>query len=135
MEGENIYSLKKSVFNTLFKRADPALVKVGGIYSLILIKMNTTPILLAYEPTKEERMLLEAAKTQNYKNKKNELKIKDRLDLWNSVLYGEQVGNTLNATKRIAAMARVQKTQTQRDLLATLLQENTLDAEHYPQAA
>lgn len=96
---------------------------------------TTTPTLLAYEPTKEERMLLEAAKTQNYKNKKNELKIKDRLDLWNTLLYGEQVSDTLNATNSIAAMARIQKAQTQRELLATLLQENTLDAEHYPQAA
>ncbi len=135
MEGENIYSLKKSVFNTLFKRADPALVKVGGIYSLILIKMNTTPILLAYEPTKEERMLLEAAKTQNYKNKKNELKIKDRLDLWNNLGYGEQVSDILNATNSIAAMARVQKTQTQRDLFDALLQKPALNAENYAQAA
>ncbi len=122
-------------FHRSFLQSNPTFKSVGGIYSLILIKMNTTPTLLAYEPTKEERMLLEAAKTQNYKNKKNELKIKDRLDLWNNLGYGEQVSDILNATNSIAAMARVQKTQTQRDLLATLLQENTLDAEHYPQAA
>ncbi len=97
--------------------------------------MNTTPTLLAYEPTKEERMLQEAAKTQNYKNKKNELKIKDRLDLWNTLLYGEQVSDTLNATNSIAAMARVQKKQTQRDLFDVLLQESPLEAENYAQAA
>lgn len=97
--------------------------------------MNTTPTLLAYEPTKEERMLQEAAKTQNYKNKKNELKIKDRLDLRDNLGYGEQVSDTLNATKSIATMARVQKKQTQRDLFDVLLQESPLDAEHYPQAA
>ncbi len=122
-------------FHRSFLQSNPTFKSVGGIYSLILIKMNTTPTLLAYEPTKEERMLLEAAKTQNYKNKKNELKIKDRLDLRDNLGYGEQVSDILNATNSIAAMARVQKTQTQRDLLATLLQENTLDAEHYPQAA
>ena len=122
-------------FHRSFLQSNPTFKSVGGIYSLILIKMNTTPTLLAYEPTKEERMLQEAAKTQNYKNKKNELKIKDRLDLWNTLLYGEQVSDTLNVTNSIAAMARVQKKQTQRDLFDVLLQENTLDAEHYPQAA
>lgn len=96
---------------------------------------TTTPTLLAYEPTNEEKILQEAAKTQNYKNKKNELKIKDRLDLWNNLGYGEQVSDILNATNSIDAMVRVQKKQTQRDLFDVLLQEPALDAEHYPQAA
>ncbi len=122
-------------FHRSFLQSNPTFKSVGGIYSLILIKMNTTPTLLAYEPTKEERMLQEAAKTQNYKNKKNELKIKDRLDLWNTLLYGEQVSDTLNATNSIAAMARVQKKQTQRDLFDVLLQESPLEAENYAQAA
>ncbi len=122
-------------FHRSFLQSNPTFKSVGGIYSLILIKMNTTPILLAYEPTKEERMLLEAAKTQNYKNKKNELKIKDRLDLRDNLGYGEQVSDTLNATKSIAAMARVQKTQTQRDLFDALLQKPALNAENYAQAA
>ncbi len=122
-------------FHRSFLQSNPTFKSVGGIYSLILIKMNTTPTLLAYEPTKEERMLQEAAKTQNYKNKKNELKIKDRLDLRDNLGYGEQVSDTLNATKSIAAMARVQKTQTQRDLFDALLQKPALNAENYAQAA
>lgn len=130
-----MYSLKMISFHRSFLQSNPTFKSVGGIYSLILIKMNTTPTLLAYEPTKEERMLLEAAKTQNYKNKKNELKIKDRLDLRDNLGYGEQVSDTLNATKSIAAMARVQKTQTQRDLFDALLQKPALNAENYAQAA
>lgn len=96
---------------------------------------TTTPTLLAYEPTKEERMLQEAAKTQNYKNKKNELKIKDRLDLWNSLLYGEQVSDTLNATNSVAPMVWNQKAKAKNELLLTLLQDKPLKAENFTQAA
>ena len=99
--------------------------------------MNTTntPNLLAQELSAEEIKLQNAEETRNYKNKKEELNIKDRLDLWNTHLYGEQVSATLNATNSIASNARVTKAQTQRDLLA-LLSKTPLDAEgNYAQAA
>ena len=106
-------------------------------YSLIWHQMNTTntPNLLAQELSAEELELQNAEETRNYKNKKEELNIKDRLDLWNTYLYGKQVGDTLNATNSIASNARVTKAQTQRDLLA-LLSKKPLEAEeNYAQAA
>ena len=106
-------------------------------YSLIWHQMNTTntPNLLAQELSAEELELQNAEATRNYKNKKEELNIKDRFDVWDIHLYGEQVSATLNATNSIASNARVTKAQTQRDLLA-LLSKKPLDTEeNYAQAA
>ena len=99
--------------------------------------MNTTntPNLLAQELSAEELKLQNAEETRNYKNKKEELNIKDRLDLWNTHLYGKQVGYTLYATNSIASNARVTKAQTQRDLLAILLKKPLNEEEDYAQAA
>ena len=117
------------------------LVKLQGILTTFILllwyKMNTTntPNLLAHELSAEELKLQNDEETRNYKNKKEELNIKDRLDLWNTYLYGKQVGDTLNATNSIASNARVTKAQTQRDLLA-LLSKKPLEAEeNYAQAA
>ena len=98
--------------------------------------MNTTntPNLLAQELSAEELKLQNAEETRNYKNKKEELNIKDRLDLWNTHLYGEQVSATLNATNGIALNARVTK-KTQEDLLAILLKKPLNEGENYAQAA
>jgi len=100
--------------------------------------MNTTntPNLLAQELSAEELELQNAEATRNYKNKKEELNIKDRLDVWNTHLYGKQVGDTLNATNSIASNARVAKAQTQGDLLlALLLKKPSNEEEDYAQAA
>ena len=99
--------------------------------------MNTTntPNLLAQELSAEELKLQNAEETRNYKKIKEELNIKDRFDVWDTHLYGKQVGDTLNATNSIASSARVTKAQTQRDLLA-LLSKKPLDTEeNYAQAA
>ena len=107
-------------------------------YSLIWHQMNTTntPNILAQELSAEELELQNAEATRNYKNKKEELNIKDRLDLWNTHLYGKQVGDTLNATNSIASNARVAKAQTQGDLLlALLLKKPSIEEEDYAQAA
>ena len=107
-------------------------------YSLIWHQMNTTntPNLLAQELSAEELELQNAEATRNYKNKKEELNIKDRLDVWNTHLYGKQVGDTLNATNSIASNARVAKAQTQGDLLlALLLKKPSNEEEDYAQAA
>ena len=98
--------------------------------------MNTTntPNLLAQELSAEELKLQNAEETRNYKNKKEELNIKDRFDVWNTHLYGEQVSATLNATNGIALNARVTK-KTQEDLLAILLKKPLNEEENYAQAA
>lgn len=100
--------------------------------------MNTTntPNLLAQELSAEELKLQNAEETRNYKNKKEKLNIKDRLDLWNTHLYGKQVSATLNATNGIASNARVAKAKTQGDLLLALLLKKPQDEEEdYAQAA
>ena len=107
-------------------------------YSLIWHQMNTTntPNLLAQELSAEELELQNAEATRNYKNKKEELNIKDRLDLWNTHLYGKQGGDTLNGTNSIASNARVAKAHTQGDLLlALLLKKPSNEEEDYAQAA
>ena len=107
-------------------------------YSLIWYQMNTTntPKLLAQELSAEELKLQNAEETRNYKNKKEELNTKDRLDLWNTHLYGKQVGDTLNVTNGIASSARVAKAKTQGDLLLALLLKKPLNEEEdYAQAA
>ena len=99
--------------------------------------MNTTntPNLLAQELSAEEIKLQNAEETRNYKNKKEELNIKDRLDLWNTHLYGKQVGDTLNATNSTDSSARAIKAQIKWALLA-LLSKEPQDAEgNYAQAA
>lgn len=99
--------------------------------------MNTTntPKLLAQELSAEELKLQNAEETRNYKKIKEELNIKDRFDVWDTHLYGEQVSATLNATNSIASNARVTKAQTQRDLLAILLKKPLNEEEDYAQAA
>jgi len=100
--------------------------------------MNTTntPNLLAQELSEEEINLQNAEAARNYKNKKEELNTKDRLDLWNTHLYGKQVGDTLNVTNGIASSARVAKAKTQGDLLLALLLKKPLNEEEdYAQAA
>ena len=107
-------------------------------YSLIWHQMNTTntPNLLAQELSAEELELQNAEATRNYKNKKEELNIKDRFDVWDTHLYGEQVSATLNATNSIDLNARVAKAKTQGDLLLALLLKKPLNAEaNYAQAA
>lgn len=107
-------------------------------YSLIWHQMNTTntPNLLAQELSEEEINLQNAEAARNYKNKKEELNTKDRLDLWNTHLYGKQVGDTLNVTNGIASSARVAKAKTQGDLLlALLLKKPSNEEEDYAQAA
>ena len=98
--------------------------------------MNTTntPNLLAQELSAEELKLQNAEETRNYKNKKEELNIKDRFDVWNTHQNGEQVSATLNATNGIALNARVTK-KTQEDLLAILLKKPLNEEENYAQAA
>ena len=105
-------------------------------YSLIWHQMNTTntPNLLAQELSAEELELQNAEATRNYKNKKEELNIKDRLDLWNTHLYGKQVGDTLKATNSIALNAGVTKAETKKYLLALLLKKPH-EEENYAQAA
>ena len=76
-----------------------------------------TPILLAQELSAEEKKLQNAEETRNYRNKKENLNINDRLDLWNTTLYGEKVISTLNATNNIASNAKETKTQVKKDLL------------------
>ena len=76
-----------------------------------------TPILLAQELSAEEIKLQNAEETRNYRNKKENLNINDRLDLWNTTLYGEKVISTLNATHNIASNAKETKTQVKKDLL------------------
>ena len=102
--------------------------------------MNTmnktnTPILLAQKLSTEEMKLQKTDETKKYKNGKEELNIKDRLDLWNTLLYGEQVRDTLNATNSIASNAGVTKTQTQRDLLALFSKKPLYAKKRYVQAA
>ena len=99
--------------------------------------MNTTntPNLLAQELSAEEIKLQNAEETRNYKNKKEELNIKDRLDLWNTHLYGKQVGDTLNATNSTDSSARAIKAQIKWDLLALLLKKPLNEEEDYAQAA
>lgn len=99
--------------------------------------MNTTntPNLLAQELSAEELELQNAEATRNYKNKKEELNIKDRFDVWDTHLYGEQVSATLNATNSTDSSARAIKAQIKWALLA-LLSKEPLDAEEkYAQAA
>lgn len=76
-----------------------------------------TPILLAQELSAEEIKLQKAEETRIYKNKIEELNIKDRLDLWNTTLYGEGVSNTLNATNRIDLSAKGTTTQVKKDII------------------
>ena len=76
-----------------------------------------TPILLAQELSAEEIKLQNAEETRNYRNKKENLNIQDRLDLWNTTLYGEKVISTLNATNNITSNAKETKTQVKKDLL------------------
>lgn len=76
-----------------------------------------TPILLAQELSAEEIKLQKAEETRNYRNKKENLNINDRLDLWNTTLYGEKVISTLNATNNIASNEKETKTQVKKDLL------------------
>ena len=76
-----------------------------------------TPILLAQELSAEEIKLQNAEETRNYRNKKENLNINDRLDLWNTTLYGEKVISTLNATNNITSNAKETKTQVKKDLL------------------
>lgn len=107
-------------------------------YSLIWHQMNTTntPNLLAQELSAEELEFQNAEATRNYKKIKEELNIKDRLDVWDTHLYGEQVSATLNATNSIASSARVAKAKTQGDLLLALLLKKPLNEEEdYAQAA
>ena len=107
-------------------------------YSLIWHQMNTTntPNLLAQELSAEELEFQNAEATRNYKKIKEELNIKDRLDVWDTHLYGEQVSATLNATNSIASSARVAKAKTQGDLLLALLLKRPLNEEEdYAQAA
>ncbi len=78
---------------------------------------TNTPILLAQELSAEEIKLQNAEETRNYRNKKENLNINDRLDLWNTTLYGEKVISTLNATNNIASNAKETKTQVKKDLL------------------
>lgn len=97
--------------------------------------MNTNKNPLAAQLSYDEVKMNEFASTRAYKEKKEALNIKDRLDLWNTALYGEEVSSTLNATNSIASTARVAKAQAQRDLLDLLLNK-PLDAEGtYAQAA
>lgn len=98
--------------------------------------MNTTntPNLLAQELSAEELEFQNAEATRNYKKIKEELNIKDRFDVWDTHLYGEQVSATLNATNGIALNARVTK-KTQEDLLAILLKKPLNEEEDYAQAA
>ena len=91
---------------------------------------------MAQELSAEELELQNAEATRNYKNKKEELNIKDRFDVWDIHLYGEQVSATLNATNSIDLNARVAKAKTQGDLLLALLLKKPLNAEeNYAQAA
>ncbi len=76
-----------------------------------------TPILLAQELSAEEIKLQNAEETRNYRNKKENLNINDRLDLWNTTLYGEEVISTLNATNRIASSAKGTTTQVKKDII------------------
>ena len=87
--------------------------------------MNTTntPNLLAQELSAEELKLQNAEETRNYKNKKENLNINDRLDLWNTTLYGEKVSNTLNATNRIASSAQRTTTLVKKDIINLFSQE------------
>ncbi len=97
--------------------------------------MNTNKNPLAAQLSYDEVKMNELASTKAYKEKKEALNIKDRLDLWNTALYGKEVSNTLNATNSIASTARVAKAQAQRDLL-DLLSKRPLDVEEkYAQAA
>lgn len=97
--------------------------------------MNTNKNSLAAQLSYDEVKMNELASTKAYKEKKEALNIKDRLDLWNTALYGKEVSNTLNATNSIASTARVAKAQAQRDLL-DLLSKRPLDVEEkYAQAA
>lgn len=75
-----------------------------------------TPILLAQELSAEEIKLQNAEETRNYKNKKENLNIQDRLDLWNTTLYGKEISNILNATNRIASSAKG-TTQVKKDII------------------
>lgn len=112
----------------------PFLSWLQDFYLLIWYKMNTNNPLAAQFSYYEVKMN-ELASTRAYKEKKEALNIKDRLDLWNTALYGEEVSSTLNATNSIALTARVAKAQAQRDLLDLLLKK-PLDAEEsYAQAA
>ena len=99
--------------------------------------MNTTntPNLLAQELSAEELELQNAEATRNYKNKKEELNIKDRFDVWDTHLYGEQVSATLNATNSTDSSARAIKAQIKWDLLAILLKKPSNEEEDYAQAA
>ena len=56
-------------------------------------------------------------KNKIYRNKKENLNINDRLDLWNTTLYGEEVISTLNATNRIASSAKGTTTQVKKDII------------------
>lgn len=98
--------------------------------------MKTTNLkLLPFEASSEELKLQHSDEVRNYKKEKEKLTIKDRLDLRNSVLYGEQVSSTLNATNSIASAIRKQKVETKNALLESLLDNKALDAERHAQAA
>ena len=72
---------------------------------------------MAQELSAEEIKLQNAEETRNYRNKKENLNINDRLDLWNTTLYGEKVISTLNATKCIASSAKGTTTQVKKDII------------------
>lgn len=88
--------------------------------------MNTTntSILLPQELSAEEIKLQNAEATRNYKNKKENLNIKDRLDLRNTALYREKMLETLNATKSISKPTKALKQETKNALFDSLTAEN-----------
>lgn len=85
-------------------------------------------MLLPQELSAEEVKLQNAEEIRTYKNKKEKLNLQDRLDLWNTALYGEKVAETLNATNSIAKQMKAQRSWTQQALL------QSLNAENYAQA-
>lgn len=90
---------------------------------------TTNPILLAYQPSSEELNLQKSDEIRNYKNKKNQLKTIDKLDLWDTTLYQTRINDTLDATKAVTDQVKEQKKQTKYLLFDTLMQSDPLNAE------
>lgn len=97
--------------------------------------MNTNKNPLAAQLSYDEVKMNELASTKAYRKKKEALNIKDRLDLWNTPLYGEKVSSALNATNSIAFNAKLVKAQAQRDLLDLLSKRPLNTEENDTQAA
>ena len=94
--------------------------------------MSTQQTQLADEITLDEKRAQERARVKNYKKQKENIKLQDRLDIWD---YQEHINETLNATDSINHLAREIKLSTKYNIFENFTSEQPLIAESYAQAA